>query len=250
MKNTIGLLIIAFIAFSCKYEHSHLESDLKLSNLKGNIWKIDKTIHETSSACGCALKTECNRTRSVYNEKGNLSELCTIDENGDVNDSSNYMYNRNGICSEIDKFSGTRPAGKEVAIIQGGKLAGYKIFNENGEHEATLTYIYSGDKITEEKTLDSKGEIISSVQKDYSDGQLVSQTEKDGTGAVKSTIRFKRNANNDIIEYLVTTSRENKEYKFTYEYEYDSTGNWTKQIRFYQGQIENIILRNIEYFKM
>ena len=38
------------------------------------------------------------------------------------------------------------------------------------------------------------------------------------------------------------------EYKFSYEYEYDSAGNWIKQTRFYDGQIENIVMRNIEYF--
>lgn len=250
MKKSIGLLIIAFIFFSCKSGQTNKKSDLALANLKGSVWKIDKTVHETGSACGCVLKTECNKSNSVYNEKGNLSELYTIDENGVINDSSKYIYNRQGVCSEIEKFSLKKPAGKEVAVIQGGKLAGYKIFDENGSQVATLTYEYSGDQITVEKTLDSKGEVVSSVEKEYLNGQLVSQTEKDSNGDVKSTIRFKRNESNDIIEYLVVTSKDNKEYKFTYEYEYDSTGNWTKQTRFYQGQIENIVLRNIEYFKV
>jgi hypothetical protein len=250
MKKSVGLLIIAFILFSCKTEQSNLKSDLALANLKGNVWKIDKTVHETGSACGCVLKTECNQSKYVYDEKGNLSELLTIDENGVVNDSSKYLYSRKGLCSEIEKFSKAIPAGKEVAVIQGGKLAGYKIYNENGELEATLTYIYSGDDITLEKTTDSKGEVLSSVEKEYINGQLVLQTEKDSKGDVKSTLRFTRNEKNDIIEYLIVTSKDNKEYKFTYEYEYDSTGNWTKQTRFYQGQIENIVLRNIEYFKV
>lgn len=62
--------------------------------------------------------------------------------------------------------------------------------------------------------------------------------------------KFKRNTNNDIIESVILVSKNNKEYKITFEYEYDSTGNWIKQTKIYNGQIENIILRNIEYFKV
>ena len=67
---------------------------------------------------------------------------------------------------------------------------------------------------------------------------------------VISITKFKRNTNNDIIESVILVSKDNKEYKISFEYEYDSAGNWIKQIKIYNGQIENIILRNIEYFKV
>jgi antitoxin component YwqK of YwqJK toxin-antitoxin module len=249
MKNFVSLILITFIAFSCKSTQSHLKTDLEVANLKGNVWKIDKTIHNANGNCVCpaAMKTECNQSKYVYDKKGNLLESFTIDENGSINDSSKYVYNRRGVCSEIARFSGKKS--KEVPVLQGERVTGIKIYNENGIIEATLNYVYSGDEISEEKTLNSNGELVSSVQKEYLNGQLVSQTEKDNNGNVQTIRKFKRNASNDVVEHLIILSKDNKEYKFTYEYEYDSAGNWIKQTRFYDGQIENIVLRNIEYFK-
>ncbi len=242
--------MIVFIAFSCKSGQSHLKSDLVTANLKGNVWKIGKTVHDANGKCACpaAMKTECNRTEYVYDKKGNLLVSYTIDENGSVNDSSSYIYNRRGLCSEVARFNGKKSAGKEVAVLQDGKVTGYKIYNESGIVETILNYAYSGDDISEEKTLDSNGEVVSSVQNEFLNGQLVSQTEKDRNGNVQIIRKFKRNASNDIIEYLILTTKDNREYKFSYEYEYDSVGNWIKQTRFYDGQIENIVMRNIEYF--
>lgn len=79
--------------------------------------------------------------------------------------------------------------------------------------------------------------------------QLVAQTEKDNNGNVIRTSKFKRNANNDISECLTVIAKDNKEFKLTYEFEYDGAGNWIKQTQFYDGAIINISLRNIEYFK-
>jgi hypothetical protein len=251
MNKSVILLMIAFIAFSCKPEHSHLKSDRIIANLKGNVWKMDKTIHDAKGNCVCpaAMKNECNQSKYIYDKKGNLLVSYTIDENGSINDSSRYIYNRRGLCSEITMFSGNKSIGKEVPVLQGKKVTGVKIYNEKGSIETILDYVYSGDEISEEKTLNSNGELVSSVQKEFLNGQLVSQTEKDSDGNVQTTRKFKRNASNDVVECLIVLSKDNKEYKFTYEYEYDSAGNWIQQTRFYEGKIENIVVRNIEYYK-
>ena len=248
MKKSISLLLIAFVAFSCKSEQSHLRSDLETANLKGKVWKIDRTIHDTQYKCACSMKTECNQSKYVYNEKGNLIKAITIDENGSVNDSSKYVYNSSGLCSEITKFTANKLAGKEVPILKGERVTGVKIYDENGRIESTLNYVYSGDEISEEKTLNSKGDVVSSIQNDFLNGELVTQTEKDDKGNIIRISKFKRNTSNDIIECLFTASKDNKEYKITYEYEYDNAGNWIKQTKFYDSQIVNIVVRNIEYY--
>lgn len=61
--------MIAFIAFSCNSVQSHLKSDLEIANLKGNVWKIERTIHDTKNKCACAIKTECNEYE--YDTAGN-----------------------------------------------------------------------------------------------------------------------------------------------------------------------------------
>lgn len=241
--------MIAFIAFSCNSVQSKLKSDLEIANIKGNVLKIESTIHDTKNKCACTIKTECNESKYVYGKRGNLLESYTIDENGSINDSSKYVYNRQGVCSEIIKFSRKELIGKEVPIIDKEKVTGVKIYDQNGKIESTLIYAYSGNEISEEKTLNSDGEVVSIVQKEFLSGQLVSQIEKDNNGQVISISKFKRNDNNDIIECLFTVTKDDKEYKLTYEYEYDTAGNWIKQTKFYESQIVNIVVRNIEYFK-
>jgi hypothetical protein len=250
MKKFTGYLIIAFIAFSCKSEQSHPKSDLNIANLKGNVWKIDRTIHDTKNKCACALKTECNESKYEYDSKGNLLESYTIDENGSTNDSSKYIYDRHGVCSEIIKFSGKKLIGKEIPVFERERVIGVKIFNENGKIESIINYVYSGSEISEEKTRNGNGEVVSTVQKESLNGQVVSQIEKDSNGNMLNVSKFKRNVNNDIIECLFTVTKDNKEYKITYEYDYDSAGNWIKQTKFFDSQIVNIMVRNIEYFKV
>jgi antitoxin component YwqK of YwqJK toxin-antitoxin module len=246
---TVSLLMIAFVAFSCISEQSNLKSDLETANLKGNVWKIGKTVHDAHGTCACpaAMKTECNQTEFIYDSKGKLQVSYTIDENGRVNDSSNYIYNKRGICSEIIKFNSKKSVGKEVPVYQKANLTGYLIYNENGKIETTLKYLNAGNEISEEITLNSNGEVLRSVQNEFLNGHLISQTEKDSSGNVRSISKFKRNENNDIIEYIVLIIKDNQEIKFAYDYEYDSTGNWIKQTRFYSGQIESIVVRNIVY---
>lgn len=252
MKKAAILLLIAIIALSCKSEKSQLKSDLEAANLKGNIWKIDKTIHSTDSKCACpaGMKIECNKSKFVYNKKGNLTKSYKIDENDSINERTEYIYNSQGVCTEMVTYKGEKLVEKEVPVLQGVKTTGCKIYNENGTVETTCDYVYSGDEISEEKTLNTKGEVISLVQNEYLNGQLVSQTERDSNGDVISINKFKRNTSNDIVESVILVSKYNKEYKITFEYEYDSSGNWIKQTKIYNGQIENIILRNIEYFKV
>jgi hypothetical protein len=153
MEKILSLLLIAVFVFSCKSEKSSIQSDLEASNLKGKIWKIDKTIHDASGGCACpaAMKTECNKSQYVYDKMGNLIESCTIDENGDINISTEYIYNRRGVCSGINRYSGEKLVGKEVPVLQGTKVVGYKIYDGDGNNETTLNYKYSGDKISEEK---------------------------------------------------------------------------------------------------
>jgi hypothetical protein len=194
------------------------------------------------------LNDECNKSKKVYDNKGNLLTLYSIDEFGSTSDSTVYNYNKRGVCSEIIKYRGKDIVKKDVSVLKDSKIAGYKIYNENGSIEATLNYEFSGDDISEEKTLDSNGEIVIFYQKEYINGQLVSQTEKDSNGEIVSISRFIRNNSNDIIERIIFVPRANTEFKFKYEYVYDSTGNWIQQTRFYNGQIVNIVIRNIEYF--
>jgi hypothetical protein len=248
MNKSILLASVAIVVFSCN-SHSPQKSDLAVSNLKGNVKKVSRIVNETGESCGCTIKTDCNQSEYVYNEKGNLVAYYTLDENKVTNDSSVYSFNNRGLCTEISKFRFSKSAGREVPVVKGGKISGYKIYDEKGSLEANVIYVYTGDEVSEEKTVDLNEKPIKTILKEYSNGQLVTQTEKDEDGNVKSISRYTRNASNDVVECLTTISKDNKDFKLKYEYEYDNEGNWIRQTQTYEGAIINVIIRNIEYFK-
>ena len=73
MKQLAGLLFVVFFAFSCNSRNSDIselsKSDLASANLKGKVWKIQKTIHRVGDNCRCpaAERDECNQ--ASFNEK-------------------------------------------------------------------------------------------------------------------------------------------------------------------------------------
>jgi len=251
MKQLAYLLITTFIIFSCKSEKYNHQSDLQASNLKGKVWKVEKTIHnadEKITTCPCGEREDCKQALSVYNEKGNLDEYTTIDIDGKILVTSRYSYDRNDLCKEIHRYSGEKLVGKELNIFRGDKLIEVKVINADEVTENVYKYEYSGNEVSDGTTLSTSGEIVGSFHNEYSDGQLDSQTKKDNTGNITVITKYKRNTHNDVTESIYTNHSLNSEYKLTFDYEYDSKGNWIKQTQLYNGKIVAIIMRNITYY--
>ncbi len=243
---------MAIVAFSCQNNEPAIKTHLELANLKGNVWMVDKTVHnaEARSVCPAADKLEANQSTYVYNKSGNLEESSLIDPNGRVTEVSKYLYNKRGKCTGIDKFSGDMKTGREVPVLDGGKMTALKVYDKDNTNITTYQYDYAGDDISVTRTLDREGLESGSVTNEYVSGELVSQTEKDGKGDIKSISRFVRNPHHDITEYIISVPKNNEEYKFIFEYEYDEAGNWVRQTQYYDGRIINIVLRNITYFEV
>lgn len=250
MRQLIFLFLIVVFSFSCNSGRNGLRSDLEMANLKGRVWKIEKTVHDTKESCNCpaSMRSDSKRSLIVYNENGFLAESSTIGDEGNVLVNSKYSYRKKGVCSEVVRFSGEKIIGKDEIISKGGKVVEVRVFNSDGYRERSYTLKYTEDLISEEQTLNDLGIPVSSVSSVYSEGQLVSQTEKDADGNVITVSRFKRNRNNDVTEYLIEFPNEKRESRFTFEYEYDEAGNWAKQTQFFEGNIMSVVLRNITYF--
>ncbi len=251
MKQCAAMLLTLVLFYSCNSEKRNYQSDLEESNLKGKIRKVEKTIHnadEKITTCPCGEKEECKQTLTVYNEKGKLTESVTLDIDGKILVTSRYIYNRQDLCKEIDRYTGKNLVGKEVNIFHGGQLKEVKVFNADGAAENVYTYEYSGGAVLSGTTLDDNGEIIGAFHNEYLNGQLDSQTKKDKNGNITLVTKYMRNANNDVTESIFTYPLMNTEYKMKFDYEYDNQGNWIKQIQIYNGEIVTIITRNITYY--
>jgi hypothetical protein len=237
---------------SCKSERYIPKTDLEASNLKGSVWKIEKTIFKAGekSKCPCSGLNEDKQTFFTYDDKGNLTESTKVDEDGNIVLISRYLYSRQGVCKEkADYFPGDKPAGKEVNIVSRKKITEVRVFDEAGNIENISKYDYSGGELSEGKTFNKAGDLVSSVQYTYLNGELDTRTDKNILLNASTITRYKRNASNDISEYTVTNSVDNTEYKITMDYEYDNKGNWIKQTQLYNGEIGGIILRKITYYK-
>jgi hypothetical protein len=251
MKQTAFILFIAVFALSCNSERYMPKSDLEASNLKGRIQKIERTVHKAGdkSKCPCNGLDENKQIFYTYNDKGNLTESAKLDEDGNVVLVSKYLYNRQDVCTEIDNYlQGDKPAGQEINTLRGKKVTEVSVLDEEGNTENVYKYGYSGSDLTEGKTLNKSGDLLSSFQNAYVNGQLETRTEKNILLNITTVTQYKRNEANDISEYTVTNSNENTGYVFKLEYEYDDKGNWTKQTQYYNGEIAGIVLRNITYY--
>jgi hypothetical protein len=253
MKYPVLLSCILFTVISCNLQNSsHTDSnrnDLALANLRGKVSRMQMTLHQVkNSTCPAAGCDNINQQITLFNEKGDLIKSYNINENGDTAFISEYVRNRHNQCKEIDKFKGNVLVGKEVNTFERNKLMEAKVFNEYGEAENINQYEYSGDKLIGGKVLNDKGEIISSFQNKYSDGQIDTLIERDVNGEVSAITKFHRNKDQDVISSTIYYPKTKEEIKFIFEYEMDSAGNWTRQTQRFNGDIVQIIIRNISYY--
>jgi len=227
-----------------------VKSDLVASNLKGKIWRIQRTIYKVGDKVKCPACQRDNDKNSfyVYDTEGRLIKCSEMDENGDTVLVSKYIYNDHGVCSEIDKYVGAKIVGKQVNLLQDGKVTEVKEYNEEGAIENIYKYEYTEDKLSAGKVLNNSGEIVSSFNYEFLNGQICSQIEKNPAGDVWTVTKYVRNLNNDIIETTKSYAKDANEYKPTFEYEYDNQGNWVKQTQFYEREIAGIVVRNITYY--
>jgi len=250
MKKLLIILSVVVISISCKTGNTGTKSDLEASNLKGQVWKVEKVVHNAmgKTVCPAAEKAECNNSVFVYGKNGYLIESSEIDEDGKVSESSKYLYGGSDLCKGIEKYAANVLKGKEINTYKNGKLTEVRVFNEQGETESILTYEYSGSELTGGKVFNKAGELISSFRNEYSNGRLIKQTSLDKSGSPSSVTSFIRNEKNDVIEYHVLTPQDNNEFKVINEFEYDNQGNWIKKTQKYDGQIVGIVMRNITYY--
>lgn len=247
MRKLTRFLIIAVVATSCNTK----KSDLEENNIKGKVWKIQVTIFEGEEKFGkyqIGEKDYDGHYLYIYNEIGNIIEHHTLDREGKSKSISKYIYNDDNLLEEISTFKDNKLKRKQVCSFDGKKLIEIRLFDEKGELENIYKYDYKKNVISKVKVLNKSGKMLNTFENDYKSGLLNSQTVKDSNNKVIRIEKFKRNKNKDIIEILLIYPQDSTEYKYTFDYEYDKKGNWTKKYIFNKdGKIENILVRDIIY---
>jgi hypothetical protein len=250
MKRTAGLLMVAVVAISCNSKRNSLEQ----SNIKGKVKKIQETSYYGEGKVGnYKLGNKSSDVNNLYlfDEKGNITEMQSLNYNGKPEQISKYLYNNNDDCIEINTYKEDKLVGRYESKIEGGKVVEVKIFDENGNVNETYKYSYAGKQVSNIKIINKDGKPINSISYKSSHGVVDSQTRYDSTGKILMTYIYKWNKKNDLIESSFIYPNETEEHKTTYDYEYDKKSNWVKQFELDntdKGEIDKIVIRNISYF--
>ncbi|HKK41772.1 MAG TPA: hypothetical protein VJ963_05130 [Bacteroidales bacterium] len=252
MRRIIFFLIVALLAMSCNNQKVNVKSDLAVANIKGQVWKIDRKIHNAcgSPVCPAAESPEVNNSSYEYDRNGNLLKMSEIDENGDTVVISKYEYDRHGLCKSVEKYKENNLDSREVNNYKNGLLTQVSIQDAEGKPRSSYKYEYSGIEQSGCRITNEKGETVGSYVNEYSSGQLSKRTQLDKMGNPSNITEYKRNDKNDISEYIITVPSDSSVFRVVLDYEYDKKGNWVQQTQRYNGDIMAIITRNIMYYDM
>ncbi|MDC0339067.1 hypothetical protein OAN33_05975 [Flavobacteriales bacterium] len=203
-----------------------------------------------------------------YYEDGSLSSKYTYKYDDNGNQIEENYYNSDGVLSSKDTYkydvNGNHNEG-ESYNSDGGLISKYLYkhdedgniieeidFDSNGilEYKTIFKYDDKGNPI-EENNYKSDGSLVSKNTYKYDDkGNQIEENvfNSDGSLYYKSTSKY--HSNGDKIEMDTESYRDEitERYTFTYEYTYDSEGNWIKQIGLVDGKPEILIERDIEYY--
>lgn len=149
-----------------------------------------------------------------------LNKITFIDSNNKATTASSFKYDKEGNVTERTDY---------IPGEQGHTVTKYSYSN----HELSATQTYNS--LSPQNT----------VEQQFSNGKLTSSTEKKDGLAVQKQYTY--NDNGDVVQ--ISTTQNGKEPEtITYEYQYDASGNWTKQTSYINGAADTVKQRTLEYF--
>lgn len=193
-----------------------------------------------------------------YDKKGNLlkrenygqDELQFIDTfayDNERREIGHWAYDRERVLLEMTE---TTYADKQVKSIMKG------ILEEGDSEEVSLLY-------TKIATLDKNGNVIQQVRRGIDgavfdkreasydrSGRLLEETFYDAENiAYQKTISTYDEHGNESTFDVLDLIDNSFIVRYSYKYQYDSGGNWMEQVALINGVVDNITIRNIEYYE-
>ncbi len=110
-------------------------------------------------------------------------------------------------------------------------------YNENGVLLECNTYVATQDQRHLFRYVYERNEPEILLKKYY-----------DAEGRLKSTLTILYDNYGNRTKYTMLMGNGTTDYSYTYEYEFDKTGNWTKKTQYSEGKLNRITKRIIEYY--
>lgn len=248
MKNIILFTMAIFSLISCNSEKG--KNDLQKENLHGNIKFIRETIYEAriDSLDRVGNGDIASNTLKIYNKEGNLTEEHSYDYDGSLMEKWVAKYDDKDILTEAYVYSPeNRLLQKNVfSYDKKGNLTEMKSYNSSGSIDGKATYKYDEKKNKiEEAWYNSEGHFnFKTLYKYDTKDKLVEEKYYDGE-RLYATTTCKYDGKGNFIERL--GKDEITDYKWTYQYTYDTKGNWIKKVEYLDNNYTYITEREIKY---
>lgn len=195
---------------------------------KGNIYRVTKIQKD---------ENEKQIKKTICDSKGNLKQyyIITIDDNGNEIELKNYNNKNELFYLQKNKYDVN---GNVISKI-GGAPESVKVsttefeYNSNNKIIQKIHYDYYGSNNTQTYIYDSNGnEVISELFK--------------SNGDYTKFISTYDQQNNILTQYWYDKDGNQKQWN-NWEYQYDKQGNWITKKSFFNGELDLVYERKIEY---
>lgn len=216
----------------------------------------------------------------THDSKGNLTEVRTATSSGDTlisfenyeyDDKNNkvletvfepgtgdtityeYRYNAEGKPVQRDESRQDGTSGKMLYEYAGGMVSEEKTYDENGSMVSRTVYTYEEEgKVTRSTTFRWNGtEEKSSMKRVDDKGNVTEMVEINNESKWKSLFQYTYDQYGNVLTSSLTTSIDNEKPSVSissYDREYDKAGNWTL-VRIKSANGFGIVRRVFEYYR-
>lgn len=251
MKKLLTLFSVSILLLSFKSDK--IKNALTRSNLKGKVKTLSEEIYGVKPKTSDQEGTLFDKINITYNEQGNVSKSKRVSSKGIIFLSASFTYNNLGeMVYEIDTSAKGLFMDTDIYDASGNMIEIHSIRdNGPGKPKTNIKSIikYDGD-VERQYDYYINNKLVNTLAYEYdADGKIISASKLKPNGKVEYKTTYQYDDNGNIIEQDYYNPHNKLKYTTHYKYEaYDSQGNWTKRINYYEKRPVNITERRFTYY--
>lgn len=189
----------------------------------------------------------------TYDDQGRITEINSTDNLRSFAGKKIYKYDSKGNISEEINYINVGSIGSRNAYVydENGNISEELHYAHDDSFVSRKVYKYAPEGyIAEEAVYHSRGKLLRKKVVAHDANGKKTVVHYDGNGSTVDKQVFTYNANGNISEILFYKPDGSLDGKTTYDYEYDSIGNWIKQRDSHKGKAEwlRVTRRTITYY--
>jgi len=248
MKPILSILILMFLV-SCVSKQK--QKDLSVHNLGGNVKHVIEKKSDAVKKFGEITNGKLSsETVMDFNKDGNMLKLTSTYYWDSKPDKKLYIFQYDSKGRKISvKDSNDKKPKITFSYNSDEFVDETSYFDSNGNIELKTKHKYDENGLPlESNNYNIKGDLIEKAKyKQNSNGDPIEVIFYNGNGSFKSSLNYTYNSNNHLIELKFLEDKVTDIYKYNYP-KIDNNKNWLKQIEYYNGKLQTVTDRIIEYY--